>query len=89
MSAYRHKKEFYSINEVANLIGVSQETILKNIKAGKIRAARIGENVIVSRTELPLILDCVLSDKSKKEIIFVVKRLVDEYGETLKLLGKE
>lgn len=66
MSAYRHKKEFYSINEVANLIGVSQETILKNIKAGKIRAARIGENVIVSRTELPLILDCVLSDKIKE-----------------------
>jgi excisionase family DNA binding protein len=83
------EKEFYSTNEVAKIVGLSRQAIFKKIKAGKIKAKKIGKSFIIPRTELPKILDRTVSDKSKNEISITVKRLVDEYGEALKLLGKE
>ena len=83
------EKEFYSTNEVAKIVGLSRQAIFKKIKSGKIKANKIGKSFIIPRTELPKILDRTVSDKSKNEISVTVKRLVDEYGETLKLLGKE
>jgi excisionase family DNA binding protein len=83
------EKEFYSTNEVAKIVGLSRQAIFKKIKAGKIKANKIGKSFIIPRTELPKILDRTVSDKSKNEISVTVKRLVDEYGEALKLLGKE
>jgi excisionase family DNA binding protein len=83
------EKEFYSTNEVAKIVGLSRQAIFKKIKAGKIKANKIGKSFIIPRTELPKILDRTVSDKSKNEISITVKRLVDEYGEALKLLGKE
>jgi excisionase family DNA binding protein len=83
------EKEFYSTNEVAKIVGLSRQAIFKKIKAGKIKANKIGKSFIIPRTELPKILDRTVSDKSKNEINVTIKRLVDEYGETLRLLGKE
>ena len=83
------EKEFYSTQEVAKIVGLSRQAIFKKIKAGKIKANKVGKSYIIPRTELPKILDRTVSDKSKNEISVTIKRLVDEYGETLKLLGKE
>jgi excisionase family DNA binding protein len=83
------EKEFYSTNEVAKIVGLSRQAIFKKIKAGKIKANKIGKSFIIPRTELPKILDRTVSDKSKNEISVIIKRLVNEYGETLRLLGKE
>lgn len=83
------EKDFYSTNEVAKIVGISRQAIFKKIKAGKIKANKVGKSFIIPRTELPKILDRTVSDKSKNEISVTIKRLVEEYGETLKLLGKE
>lgn len=83
------EKDFYSTNEVAKIVGLSRQAIFKKIKAGKIKANKVGKSFIIPRTELPKILDRTVSDKSKNEISVTIKQLVDEYGETLKLLGKE
>ncbi len=82
-------KEFYSTVEIAQILGVSRQAIFKRIKIGDIKATKVGRNFIISRAELPEILDHELSNKSKDEINAVVKRLLDEYGETLRLLGQE
>lgn len=37
-------KEFYTIGEVANMIGVHRDTLRRWDKAGKLRTIRIGEN---------------------------------------------
>lgn len=83
------EKDFYSTNEVAKIVGLSRQAIFKKIKAGKIKANKVGKSFIIPRTELPKILDRTVSDKSKNEISVTIKQLVEEYGETLKLLGKE
>jgi excisionase family DNA binding protein len=83
------EKDFYSTQEVAKIVGLSRQAIFKKIKAGKIKANKVGKSFIIPRTELPKILDRAVSEKSKNEIGATIKQLVDEYSETLKLLGKE
>ncbi|MCI0445799.1 helix-turn-helix domain-containing protein [bacterium] len=83
------EKDFYSTNEVAKIVGLSRQAICKRIKAGTIKANKVGKNLIIRRAELPKILNQIVSDSSKNQISVTVKRLVDEYGEILKLLDKE
>lgn len=64
-------------------MGVSRVTVFNRIKKGQIVAQRVGHSYVVSKTEIEgLEKNGYLQDK-------VVKRVIEEYGETLKLLGKE
>ncbi|MBI2633875.1 MAG: helix-turn-helix domain-containing protein [Parcubacteria group bacterium] len=82
-------KEFLSSSEVAKLLGISRIAVFKKIKSGAIKARRIGRNFAVDKKDLPEVLGAVLRENKKKEIEKAVKKTVKEYGETLKLLGKE
>ncbi len=83
------KKDFFSTAEVARLLGISRIAVFKKIKTGRIPAEKIGRSFTVSKKDLPEILGKTLSTAKKKEIEAAVKKTVKEYGETLKLLGKE
>lgn len=83
------KKEFLSTTEVAQLLGISRVAVFKKIKAGTIKAQKIGRNFVINKTNLPEILGTVLSEKKKQDIEKAVKKTVREYGETLRLLGRE
>ncbi len=82
------KKQFYSVNEAAELCGVSRMTISRWLKSGKISAETVGRTKLIPVSELSKCSKIIPDDK-RQEIEAAVRRVVEEYGETLKLLAKE
>ncbi|HEY4497842.1 MAG TPA: helix-turn-helix domain-containing protein [Candidatus Paceibacterota bacterium] len=82
-------QDFFSTSEVAKLLGISRIAVFKKIKSGAIKARKIGRNFAVNKKDLPEVLGSVLREDKKQEIEKSVKKTVKEYGETLKLLGRE
>jgi excisionase family DNA binding protein len=83
------KKDFYSTSEVAKLLGISRIAIFKKIKSGQIKAHKTGRNFIIDEKDLPDILNTSLTETKKKEVEKAIDKTIQEYGETLRLLGKE
>ncbi|OGZ34063.1 MAG: hypothetical protein A2174_03025 [Candidatus Portnoybacteria bacterium RBG_13_41_18] len=82
-------KVFLSTTEVAKLLGISRIAVFKKIKSGKIKAQKAGRNFVIDKNDLPFLLGKSLGKAKKEEIDKAVAKTVSEYGETLKLLGKE
>lgn len=82
-------KKFFSTTELALLLNISRQAVFKKIKSGEIKARKIGRNFVINKDDLAEILDGALTEKQKKEIETSVDKTIREYGETLKLLGKE
>lgn len=83
------EKEYISIAEFAKLIGISRIAVYKKVKNGQIKAVKIGRSYAIPRKYLPDVKGHVLEEAEKKQIKDAVRRVVREYGETLRLLGKE
>lgn len=83
------EKQYYSTAEVANLLGVSRVAVFKQIKSGKIKAQKIGRNYVIFAKDLPAHLSPALPELERKNITKAVKKVVAEYGATLKKLGEE
>ncbi|MCK9554863.1 helix-turn-helix domain-containing protein [bacterium] len=83
------KYKYLSIPEVAKLLGISRIAVYKKVKKGQIQAEKIGRAYAVPREIISSILGDSLDDRAKKEINEVVEATMNEYGETLRLLGKE
>lgn len=83
------EKNYYSIPEIARLLGVSRIYIYKKVKGGEIIAEKIGRNYAVKKETLDVLLGNKLSDSDKKLIDEGVKKTIKEYGEVLEKLGKE
>jgi excisionase family DNA binding protein len=88
------KKAIYvSIPELAKMLGVSRVAVFNKIKKGQIPAHKIGRNYAISMEDVSDLVDGgklnVLTEEKKSEIKKAVEKVVKEYGETLKLLGKE
>ena len=82
-------KGFLSTTEVALLLGISRQAVFKKIKAGEIKAKKVGRNFVIEEKYLPEILGKTLTEAKKRAIEDAVKKTIREYGETLKLLGQE
>ncbi len=82
-------KKLLSTNEVSKILGISRQAVFKKIKTGQIKARKIGRNFFIDDKNLLEILDVSLSEKRKTEIEKAVDKTIREYGETLKLLGRE
>lgn len=88
------KKAIYiSIAELAKMLGISRVAVFKKIKKGQVPAEKIGRSYAISMEHVSDIVEhgrsTVLTEENKAEIKKAVQRVVKEYGETLKLLGKE
>ena len=88
------KKAIYvSIQELAHMLGISRVAVFKKIKKGHIPAQKIGRSYAISMEHVPEIVSSpdagILTDEKKAEIKQAVEKVVKEYGETLRLLGKE
>ena len=83
------KNEYLSISQFAKILGVSRIAIYKKIKKGQIEATRIGRSYVIPKKYLTDITGKTLSEKDKKIIDEAVKKTFKEYGEVLKLLGRE
>ena len=83
------EKQLLSTIDVARSSGISRIAVFKKIKSGEIKAKKVGRNFVIDKKELPAILGEILSEEKKRIIEKAVKKTVKEYGETLKLLGRE
>ncbi|MEW6107838.1 MAG: excisionase family DNA-binding protein [Nitrospirota bacterium] len=83
------KGKYISIAEFARILGISRIAVYKKIKKGEIEAVRIGRSFAIPQKYADAVLGRALSDKDKKEIDRAVKKTVKEYGEVLRLLGRE
>jgi len=83
------EKAFISIPELAKILGISRIAVYNQVKAGKIKALRIGRNYAISWGYVQTILGNDLSAPEKNKIKQAVKKTVQEYGDVLKRLGKE
>jgi excisionase family DNA binding protein len=80
-------QEFLSTTELAKILGISRISVFNKIKKGEIKAIKIGRNFAIDKNSIGELLERETSRARKKEIDMAVKKTVDEYGETLKLLA--
>ena len=87
------KAIFVSVSELAKLLGISRIAFFNKIKKGQIPAHKIGRAYAISMEDVTDLVNGresdILTDNKKEEIQKAVEKVVREYGETLKLLGKE
>lgn len=81
--------EYISIPQLAKTLGISRIAVYKKVKKGQIKAIRIGRSFAIPRKYLTDITGKTLSKKDEKIIDEAVKKTFKEYGELLKLLGRE
>ncbi len=88
-----NQKKYFSIPELAEILGISRTAVFNKVKKGQIPADRVGRSYAISSDYVTDMLNGIeakeLSILKKKEIEKMVKKIVEEYGETLKLLGRE
>jgi excisionase family DNA binding protein len=86
----RLHQKLFTTSQVANVLGVSRITIFRWIKDGTIAALRIGRNYFISEEELQKhIAARPLSDTDKSSIQKLVDKVIIDYGETIRMLGRE
>lgn len=83
------QKAFYTPTEIAELMHISRVAVFKKIKNGRIKTERVGNRYIISASEIAELLPHEITTRMKQDIDAGVKKVVREYGETLKKLGKE
>jgi excisionase family DNA binding protein len=83
------KSEYISIAQFAKVLGISRIAVYQRIKKGQIKAIRIGRSFAIPRKYLTDITGKTLGEKEKKIIDEAVKKTFQDYGELLKLLGRE
>ena len=87
------KAMFVSVAELAKILGISHVAVFKRIKKGQISAQKVGRAYVISMEEVNNLTQGlqpeIITEEKKEEIKNAVEKVVREYGETLKLLGKE
>jgi len=81
--------KYLTIQELANILGITRIAVYKRVKKGQIKAVKIGRNFAIPKKYIAHILGKVLDAKGKHEIDKAIKKTIKEYGEVLKLLGRE
>lgn len=89
MYTYHMEKEFYSIAEIAELLKISRIAVFRMVRSGKIQGVKVGKSYVIQRKDLPALAGGPLTPEEELQLTKAVHRGVKEYGEALKLLGKE
>lgn len=83
------EKEYFTTAEVAGLLGKSRVAIFQKIKLGLLPAKRSGRRFLVAKKDLKHLLSAEPTARDRQIIGNAVKKTIADYGETLRLLGKE
>lgn len=89
MSPNNQTKQYFSIVEVAKIMHITREAVLKKIKTGRLKAFKVGRNYIITKTNLDVTLGSIVSLEQKDEIKGIVKKAVKEYKVAFDRLGRE
>lgn len=82
-------RDYLTVKELSELMGISRVAVFNKIKLKKIKAEKAGRNYIIYKKDLTGLLKPGLSENDKKEIEAGIKKVLHEYGETIKMLSKE
>ncbi len=80
---------YISVAQLAALLGTTRDAVYKRINNGQIQYEKIAGRYLIPRKEFEGLVTKQLTDKIKAEIDKGVAKVVQDYGETLRLLGKE
>lgn len=88
-----NNRKYISVAELAKIFGISRIAVFKRIKKGQIPAEKIGRSYAIPMDYVNEIIQGTsvksLTEEQKEIIKKAVEKIVKEYGETLRLLGKE
>jgi excisionase family DNA binding protein len=73
-------KQLLSVVEVAKAMSITRAAVYKKINKGQIAVQKIGGHVFISTTNVK---------QTRSDIDKGIAKAVKDYGETLKMLGKE
>lgn len=77
--------DFLTTSEAAKLLGLSRIAVFKRIKAGTLPAKKIGRNYLIKCEDLQ-VPSSPLSEERKEAINVSIDKVIEDYGETLRLL---
>jgi excisionase family DNA binding protein len=80
---------YISTTEAAKLMGISRVAVYQQIKRGTLPADRVGRNYLIDPKRLPYVIERELTDAEKARVGEGVRRVVKQYGRTLKWLADE
>jgi excisionase family DNA binding protein len=83
------KEKYLTIPQLAQLLGISRIAVYKKVKKGQIKAVKLGKTYLIADPDIAHILGKELGSVGKKQIDAGVRKVIKEYGELLKKLGKE
>ncbi len=83
------KSGYITIPQLAKMLGLSRVAVYRKVKKGQIKAIKIGRTFAIDQKYVANILGKVLGEEDKKQIDAAVEKTVKEYGQVLKLLGRE
>lgn len=84
----KNEERYISVREAAELMGYSRIHVVRLINAGQIKAKKVGRSFIVDKTTLPGVYKEITS-KEKSEVDKAIKKVLTEYGDVIRKLGKE
>lgn len=82
----QHNQEYYSIAEVAKLLGLSRVAVYNRVKAKTLTAKRFGRSYYIPLETVTALTQRTLTEDHREQIDHAVRKVVTEYGATLKLL---
>ena len=87
----KDEKILFTTTEVAKFLKISRISVFQRIKNGSIKAKKYGRIYLVPREQIEdfIVDNKKISDAGKIEIKNAVERAIKEYGEAIRLLGKE
>jgi excisionase family DNA binding protein len=80
--------DLLSVAEAGKVLGYSRQHVLRLINAGEIPAQKIGRSFVIRRESLGGVYKTI-TGAEKTQIDRAVSKIVREYGDTLRRLGKE
>ncbi len=83
------ENKYLSISEVAKLLKISRIAVYKKVKKGHIKAIKIGKHFAIPSKSIDEAKYRTLRATDKARIRRAVRKTVREYGETLRLLGRD
>lgn len=89
MTQQDSRKKYYSTAEVAELLHLDRTTVFKKIKAGEIKAEKVGRNYVIPAESLGSIFDKSVDELTRKNINSSVDKVIRDYGETIKKLADD
>jgi len=83
------KSDYMTIPQLAAILGISRIAVYRRGKKGDIPAVRVGRMYAIDPAYVENLLGGAISEADKREIDEAIVKTIKDYGEVLRMLGKE